>query len=95
MDVPEDLQHRIDLFRSHGRVYRDGLELFTKHNWLQVLHGQRVRPRAAHPLVDLTGEQQVDGFLGEVQSVIRNCVEAMPTQAAFIAAHCAAPTIKN
>ncbi|QJD89566.1 tryptophan 7-halogenase [Duganella dendranthematis] len=95
MEVPEDLQHRIDLFRSHGRVFRDGLELFTQHNWLQVLHGQRVRPRASHPLVGLTGEAQIDGLLKEVESVIRNCVGAMPTQAAFIAAHCAAPIIKT
>ena len=90
MDIPASLQQRLDLFRSHGRVYREGNELFTKLSWLQVLHGQRVMPRAYHPLVDLRSEAEIAEYLADVDQVIAACVKAMPGHERFIADHCAA-----
>jgi len=94
MEVPELLQHKMDLFRSNGRVFREGTELFTKNNWLQVMHGQRIRPQSYNPLVDLISEQEIAGYLEEVTTVIRNCAEHMPLHSAYIAAHCAAKPAK-
>ncbi|MCY4756035.1 tryptophan halogenase family protein [Pelomonas aquatica] len=90
MEVPESLALRIRLFGSHGRVYREGNELFTKVSWLQVMHGQRIRPQAYHPLTDLLPEDEIQTYLEEVEQVIAACVEVMPSHAAFIAEHCAA-----
>ncbi len=90
MEVPQLLQQRIDLFRSNGRVFREGMELFTKNNWLQVMHGQRIRPQSYNPLVDLISEQEIAGYLDEVTGVIGHCAEAMPLHSAYIAATCAA-----
>jgi tryptophan 7-halogenase len=42
----------MDLFRSNGRVFRDGNELFAEPSWVQVMHGQRMVPRGYHALVD-------------------------------------------
>jgi tryptophan halogenase len=94
MEVPETLTHRMDLFRSHGRVFREGSELFTKVSWLQVMHGQRVSPRTYHPLTDLLDEAEIQSYLDEVEGVIAACTEVMPTHAAFIAENCAAAPIK-
>ncbi|MDE2081056.1 MAG: tryptophan 7-halogenase [Burkholderiales bacterium] len=91
MDVPATLRQRIELFRTHGRVWREGNELFTKLSWLQVLHGQRVRPASYHPLTDLRSEPEIQAYLEEVEGVIQACVDVMPTHAKFIADHCAAP----
>lgn len=90
MDVPAPLARRLALFRSHGRVFREGSELFTEPNWTQVLIGQRCEPRGHHPLVDAYGDERVAGFLENIRGVIANCVQAMPTHEAFIARHCAA-----
>lgn len=90
MPIPQSLAHRIELFRSHGRVFREGSELFMKVSWLQVLYGQRVTPRSYHPLVDLLGEKEIRTYLKKVEGVIAACVGAMPTHAKFIAEHCAA-----
>jgi tryptophan halogenase len=90
MEIPQTLQHRMDLFRTHGRVYREGNELFTKVSWLQVMHGQRIRPAAYHPLTDLLTEQEIQAYLEEVEGVIGACTEVMPAHAQFIADHCAA-----
>ncbi len=90
MAIPPSLQQRIDLFKSHGRVYREGSELFMKVSWLQVMHGQRIRPASYHPLADLLSEEEIQAYLEEVEGVIGACTEVMPTHEQFIAEHCAA-----
>jgi len=93
MEVPESLQQRMDLFKTHGRVYREGNELFTKVSWLQVMHGQRIRPTAYHPLTDLLSEEEIQTYLEEVEGVIAACTEVMPSHAQFIAQNCAASAV--
>jgi tryptophan halogenase len=44
MEVPELLPAAHDCGEAHGRVFREGEELFAKTSWVQVMHGQRVRP---------------------------------------------------
>ena len=90
MSVPETLQHKLDLYRSTGRIVRTDNELFAEVGWLQVLHGQRVNPRAHHPIADALDEADVAGYLEDVASVVANCVEQMPAHAKYVAAHCAA-----
>ncbi|MBV8503768.1 MAG: tryptophan 7-halogenase [Paucibacter sp.] len=95
MEIPQSLAERIELFRSHGRVLREGNELFTKVSWLQVLHGQRIQAQSYHPLTDLLPEDEIQKYLEEVESVISTCVDYMPKHADFIAEHCKAPSIKT
>jgi tryptophan halogenase len=90
MKVPETLELRMGLFRNHGRVIREGNELFTKVSWLQVMHGQRIRPKAYHPLTDVLAEDEIAKYLEDVGGVMEACADVMPTHARFIAEHCAA-----
>jgi tryptophan 7-halogenase len=91
MDVPRSLIDRMDLFKRHGRIFREGLELFTPVGWLQVMHGQGLKPEGYHPLVDLFDEAETMDFLGNIRDVIGKCVEVMPSHADYIAKNCAAP----
>ena len=90
MEIPDSLQQKMDLFLSNGRTYREGNELFAKPSWLQVMYGQRMRPQSYNPLVDLINEQETQQYLSDVEELIRKCVNAMPTHAAFIADYCPA-----
>lgn len=90
MEVPASLQHRMALFRSNGRVLREGHELFAEASWFQVMWGQRLRPRAYHPLAGQRPIAEVQEFVDGVEQVIARCVGVMPTHAQFIADHCAA-----
>lgn len=94
MEVPAEVQHRIDLYRSHGRIFRLGEELFADASWLQVMHGQGLRAQSYHPLVDQRSEEDIDYFLAQVQKTIQKCVDVMPTHAEFIAATCAAEKVQ-
>lgn len=86
MDVPDTLRRKLDLYRAHGRVVRENNELFTGIAWQQVLHGQGVRPRAAHPLAGLLEEKDLEEYLGNIEKVVGKCVDVMPAHRDFIAA---------
>ena len=91
MSVPDTLQHKLDLYRSAGRIVRTDNELFAEVGWLQVLHGQRVRPVAHHPIADALDEADIASYLEDIAAVVGNCVEQMPSHATFVATHCASP----
>jgi tryptophan halogenase len=86
MDVPDTLQRKLDLYRAHGRVVRENNELFADVGWQQVLHGQGVQARGHHPLADLLSEQELRGFLGDIENVVGKCVDYMPSHKEFIEA---------
>ncbi len=88
MSIPDSLQRKMDLFRSNGRIFRDGLELFAEGSWLQVMVGQGIKPRAHHPFAELRPESEVLAYINNVEQVIAKCVAAMPTQTEFIAKNC-------
>ncbi|MCX7249253.1 MAG: tryptophan 7-halogenase [Burkholderiales bacterium] len=90
MAVPETLTHKMELYRSHGRLLRIDDELFAELAWLQVMQGQNLVPQSYHPLVDLQSEVDTQAYLESVREVIAKCVEVMPDHAAYIAKNCAA-----
>ena len=90
MSVPEPLKKRMALYKSHGRIFREHTELFTEVSWLQVLHGQGLRPDGYNPLVDIYPEDEIKAFLDGIRGVIAKCVDVMPGHGQFIAQHCAA-----
>ncbi len=90
MSIPPELQANIDLFRENGSFYRNADELFADISWIQVMVGQRIVPRAYHPLVDLVPAEDVHRFVDGVAQTIERCVDVMPTHQAFIDRCCAA-----
>jgi tryptophan halogenase len=90
MEIPATLQHKIDLYRSNARYFREDNELFGELSWVQVLEGQRIRAGGYHPFADLRSDDDVRAFLADTRRVISKCVDVMPTHADFIAQHCAA-----
>jgi tryptophan halogenase len=92
MPVPDTLMYRMNLFRGSGRVAFYDRELFVEPNWLSVLIGQQVWPRRYDPLADGIPMEESVRQLQRLRALIRQTAEAMPTHAAFIAAHCAAET---
>jgi tryptophan halogenase len=94
MDIPASLQRKLDLYQSSGRIFRDNDELFAETSWLQVMHGQGLRPRHYNPLVDQRTPEEIAALLANVKGVVRACVDAMPTHEQYIAAHCKAAAVK-
>ena len=90
MAIPDSLQNKIDLFKSNGRVFRDGVEMFSEISWVEVMMGQGIIPKNYHPLVDTLENDRLESFMNNVKTTIAKCVEVMPLHADFIKDHCAA-----
>jgi tryptophan halogenase len=90
MPIPDTLSHKIELFRSFGRVFRENEELFSEQSWIQVLLGQGIIPKSYHPLVDMMAEAEIKEFLANVRAVHLKAVAAMPRHMDFVREHCRA-----
>ena len=90
MAVPDSLSRKLELFRAKGRVFRYDDELFTVTSWVAVMLGQGILPTGHDPIADSIDRPGIVTALGQMASDIRHMVAAMPTQAAYIAAHCRA-----
>jgi tryptophan halogenase len=91
MDVPRELQHRIDLFRDSGHVFRFNNELFVENSWVQVMLGQGLVPQGYHPTADLMGDAELSRFLDGIRDGINRNVAQLPAHAAYVERYCKAP----
>jgi tryptophan halogenase len=90
MDIPTNLQKKIDLYQANGRIYRQDTELFNETSWLAVMHGQGLKPKGYHPLVDTLQSSELARRLQHIKSVIDKSVSVMPMQQEFIEQNCRA-----
>jgi tryptophan 7-halogenase len=90
MPVPASLQHRIDLFRDSGRVFREGNELFAENSWVQVMLGQGMLPSRWHPSADLMGDDELRGFLDGIKSGVRRTASQLPPHQQYVERYCPA-----
>jgi tryptophan halogenase len=85
MEVPETLKHRMELFRTSGRIFPSFDELFDARGWVQVLIGQGVDPKHWHPLADQLEQARLDQFLTMIEKAYAQDAARMPDHAAFLA----------
>lgn len=88
MEIPETLQHRLQLFADTGHSYQTENELFRLDSWLQVMLGQRLKPRQYHPIVDAMSEEELRQFLATIQQKVDSSVEMLPAHQAFVQQYC-------
>jgi tryptophan halogenase len=93
MDVPDKLAARLDLWRSKGRVFREGAELFGTSSWVAVLLGQGIVPEEPEPTAFAADGAKVADLLDRMRMSYRQTAERMPTHAEFIAKTCAAEPV--
>jgi tryptophan 7-halogenase len=92
IELPDSLKERIELFHGYGRILRDENELFTAQSWLYLFVGQEVPSCGYDPVAETLSFQQAQKALDDIRGVVAKCVTTMPSHAAFIAQHCAAPS---
>ena len=88
MDVPEGLQHRLDLFARTGRVFRANDELFAENSWVQVMLGQGLTPRSHHATADKMPDDEVARFLSHIEDNVRRTVAQLPAHADYVRRYC-------
>jgi tryptophan halogenase len=93
MDIPDKLTAKLELWRSKGRIFREGAELFGTASWVAVLLGQGIVPHEPEPGANAPDEATVATLLDRMLASYRETAERMPSHAEFIAKACpAAPS---
>lgn len=84
MDIPDTLQHRIELFKNSAIAYQDDADLFRVDSWVQVLRGQGIDSQAYHHMGKLVTDDNLKQALNELKTGIDKTVNSMPKHADFL-----------
>ncbi len=90
MEVPDDLKHRLDLFRESGRVFEAEFDIFRENSWVQVMLGQGIEPQSYHPVVDMMSESELRQFMQIQGQKVDHVLKQLPTHQQFIDRYCPA-----
>ena len=90
--IPSTLSERINLFVDAAQAYQASDELFRVASWLQVMLGQRLRPKAHHHIGRLMPIEQLIDALSSLEARVADEVQALPTHQAFLDRYC--PTVE-
>ena len=90
MDIPDSLAGKFELWRSKGRLFREGFELFGTASWVAVLLGQGDLPAQTEPAVDALDQDMAEDALEKMRLSYRQMAEHMPSHVEFLARSCAA-----
>ncbi len=84
IEMPDSLKQKIEMFSENGRIFRHDNELFNETSWLAVMHGQGIKPKSYHPLVDRLSRDEIKRRLKNIESVISRSADVMPDHEAYI-----------
>lgn len=84
LDVPDSLQHRIDLYKNSAIAYQDGADLFRVDSWNQVMRGQGLESKGYHHMGRIVGEGQLEKALADLKGQIDKAVSNMPKHGDFL-----------
>ena len=84
MDIPDSLARKIELWRLHGRIFRENAELFGVTSWVAVLLGQNIWPERYDPVADTLDEAKVAAAMAEMRAAYARAAERLPAQDEFL-----------
>lgn len=90
MTIPDTLAHKLRLFETGGKIFRDNNELFSEPSWIAVLVGQGILPATYHPFADNLNDEELTEKMARVKSAIAKLVELQPGHQEFIRQYCEA-----
>jgi tryptophan halogenase len=88
--IPDTLSHRIELFRSRGKVARHNGQLFSDASWVAVMLGQGIKPQHWDPLADALPLSELQAQAQTLRSKLHQAIARMPRHAEFIDKSCKA-----
>jgi tryptophan halogenase len=87
MSIPDTLRHKIEVFKSCGRVPLLTEESYAEPSWLAILLGQHVYPERYDPLIDAIPDDKLRMGMHHRRDSVRRIAQSMPPQGEFIARH--------
>lgn len=89
MQVPDSLQHKMDLFKASGYVVNYRWEMFHLPSWLAIFTGFNYLPDVYDVQVDELDETLLANNIKRMKESLQATVADTPSHGDFIAQHCA------
>lgn len=80
LPIPDSLQTKLALFKEHGRLVNNKLDLFSEYSWYAVLEGMKVRPKAYDPIIDAS-------VFKKIESALHDSANLLNTNASKVLSH--------
>ncbi|RYD58836.1 MAG: hypothetical protein EOP60_02835, partial [Sphingomonadales bacterium] len=78
ISVPDELQYKLDLYASRGRMPMYDEEMFDRSEWIAALDGQGLHPRRYDALADTVPEPAIIQHVARLREMIVAAAKAMP-----------------
>ncbi len=88
MSIPDTLVERLALFGEDGQAWQGTDELFRIDSWVQVMLGQRLRPRNWHHVAREMPDAQLKEALRSLKANVDAALAKLPQQQAFLDGFC-------
>ncbi|TNE66598.1 MAG: tryptophan 7-halogenase [Alphaproteobacteria bacterium] len=90
MDVPETLQHKIEVFRATGKVPMLSEESYQEASWVSIFLGNGFLPDRYDPLIDRIDPVRLKAGMQARRDAIARTADAVGSHQAFIQRFCPA-----
>lgn len=90
LQIPDLLEHRMDLFARTGVHSSYYLDIFSEPSWLAVMQGQGITPEAYNPVAAAVPEAEFLMQMKKVKAAYVDVTNQMPTHQEFINHYCKA-----
>lgn len=87
MDIPDSLQHQIELFSSHGHLNVNANDLFKQDNWLAVLTGQNIFPQNVAPIMAYKKQIDLPRTMNSFYDMMEKTVQNLPNHQDYLKKH--------
>jgi len=88
MEIPENLSHRLEMFKKNGYVWPDRVNLFRVDSWLQVMMGQGLWPEQPHAAGRILSTEALLNQLEQLRNLIDQRLKALPAHHEFLRQYC-------
>lgn len=90
MSLPDELRHKIDVFRERGHLVAYEMESFELPSWLSIFFGHRAYPEHCDVNALQLSRQDLVTAMARMRDTIAQAAQAAPAHGEFIAHHCVA-----
>jgi tryptophan halogenase len=85
MSVPDALRHKLDLYRSRGRVPLLDGDLFEEPEWAALLDSHGIRPRRYDPRADAFPLERIRSHFAAIRSAMLKAAAGLPPHGDYLA----------
>jgi len=88
MALPTALTEQLALFTTHGHLILNSKDLFKQDNWLAVLTGQNILPKAVAPIMSFKQRLDLPRTMKSILQTLESNVKQLPKHQQYLQQHC-------